>query len=154
MSVRTNQDLEALRAVDSPTLSNAIERCLVRPRTEGYRRLPAALRLPRARLDAGLCRDLHRRQHDRSAPATDDGLLRLWAAIERAPKPAVLVIHDVGPGSDARLSHGRGHGDDREGARRGRLRLRRRPARCRRGARDGRLPVPSAPASSCRTAAP
>ena len=30
-----------------------------------------------------------------------DGLLRLWTAVERAPKPGVIVIADVGPGSGA-----------------------------------------------------
>jgi regulator of RNase E activity RraA len=31
------------------------------------------------------------------ARADERGLLRLWAAIEAAPKPAVLVIKDIGP---------------------------------------------------------
>ena len=46
MTVRSAAEMAALRAVDSPTLSNAIERCGVRPRIAGYAGSICAVRSP------------------------------------------------------------------------------------------------------------
>ena len=55
------------------------------------------MRVSRARDDDRLCGDVHGGQHHRRPPRGDRGLLRLWEAVEAAPKPAVIVIKDIGP---------------------------------------------------------
>ena len=69
------------------------------------------------------------------------GLMPLWAAIEAAPKPVVLVIKDIGPGAQPIGPHGRSHGDDRQGARCGRAAFPTADWRRRRSSGARRLPV-------------
>lgn len=90
------EEIAALRAVDSPTISNAVERFCVRGRCAGYAGHQLRCAFPELGSLVGYAltctadSTTERRQDRR-------GLLRLWEALEAAPKPAVLVIKDVGP---------------------------------------------------------
>ena len=95
MSARTAEEIAALRAIDSPTLSNAIEQFGMRRRTIGYAGVDLRCAFPEMGTMTGYAVTC-------TADSTSDtrqdgdGLLRLWEAVERAPKPAVIVIQDVG----------------------------------------------------------
>ena len=96
MAPLTPEQLEALRRIDSPTVSNAIERLHVRPRLAGF----AGWELRCAFPDLGtLIGYAVTCTADSTTESRQDerGLLRLWDAVEKAPKPCVVVIKDVGP---------------------------------------------------------
>jgi 4-hydroxy-4-methyl-2-oxoglutarate aldolase len=92
----TPEQLDALRRIDSPTVANAIERFAVRPRVDGFAGWELRCAFPEIGTTIGYAvtctgdSTTNSRQEER-------GLLRLWAALEKAPKPAVLVIKDIGP---------------------------------------------------------
>ena len=92
----TAEQLEALRRIDSPTVSNAIEVFGVRPRVQGFAGWELRCAFPELGSMVGYAvtctadSTTEKRSEER-------GLLRLWAAIEASPKPAVLVIKDIGP---------------------------------------------------------
>jgi regulator of RNase E activity RraA len=91
----TPEQLAALRAVDSPTVANAIERFLVRPRVEGYAGYDLRCAFPKMGTMMGyaVTCTADSTTEDRK---DDRGLLHLWDALEAAPKPSVLVIQDIG----------------------------------------------------------
>jgi 4-hydroxy-4-methyl-2-oxoglutarate aldolase len=99
MRSRTIEEIAALRAVDSPTLSNAIERCLVRPRTVGYAGYDLRCAFPELGTMVGYAVTCTA-DSTTETRKDDASVLRLWEAVERARKPVVVVIHDVG--ADAR----------------------------------------------------
>ncbi len=92
----SREEVEALRRVDSPTLSNAIERFGVRPRCAGFAAMDLRCAFPELGSMAGyaLTCTADTTTEDRHDPG---GHLRLWDALAAAPKPAVLVIKDIGP---------------------------------------------------------
>jgi regulator of RNase E activity RraA len=93
---RLNADqLEALRRIDSPTVSNAIEQLHVRPRLEGFAGWELRCAFPELGTTLGYAVTC---TADSTTESRRDerGLLRLWAAVEAAPKPAVIVIKDIG----------------------------------------------------------
>ena len=90
------EQLTALARIDSPTVSNAIEAFNVRPRVEGYAGWELRCAFPEIGTTVGYA--VTCTADSTSTSRKDDrGLLRLWAAVEAAPKPAVIVIKDVGP---------------------------------------------------------
>ncbi|MGH9163222.1 MAG: RraA family protein [Vicinamibacteraceae bacterium] len=94
VAILSREQIEALRALDSPTVANAIERFIVRPRCEGYAGYDLRCAFPRQGTMMGYAVTC-------TADSTTEGerprgLLPLWDALEAAPKPAVLVIKDVG----------------------------------------------------------
>lgn len=96
MSHLTADQLDALRRIDSPTVSNAIERLQVRPRLEGFAGWNLRCAFPEMGTMVGFavtCTADSTTENRRD----DRGLLRLWTAVESAPKPAVIVIKDIGP---------------------------------------------------------
>ena len=96
MARLTPEQLAALATIDSPTVANAIERFRVRPRVEGFADRDLRCAFPNLGTTLGYAVTC-------TADSTTEGrregagLLGLWAALEAAPKPAVLVIKDVGP---------------------------------------------------------
>jgi 4-hydroxy-4-methyl-2-oxoglutarate aldolase len=96
MKSLTSAQLDALRAIDSPTVANAIERFKIRPRVKGYAGHALRCAFPRlgTMLGYAVTCTADTTTEGRKNPA---GLLPLWEALEAAPKPAVLVIQDVGP---------------------------------------------------------
>lgn len=96
MSHLTPAQLDELRRIDSPTVSNAIERFGVRPRIEGYAGWELRCAFPELGTTVGYA--VTCTADSMTAARRDDrGLMRLWEAIEAAPKPVVLVIKDIGP---------------------------------------------------------
>src|SRR6476660_3521037 len=92
----TDEQLDALRLIDSPTVSNAIERLKVRPRLEGFAGWDLRCAFPELGTMLGYAVTC---TADTTTPSRVDakGQLRLWDMVEKAPKPAVIVIKDVGP---------------------------------------------------------
>lgn len=90
------EQLAALARIDSPTVSNAIEAFDVRPRIEGYAGWALRCAFPEVGTTVGYAVTCTA-DSTSSSRRDDRGLLRLWAAVEAAPKPAVIVIKDIGP---------------------------------------------------------
>ena len=92
----TAEQLDALRQIDSPTVSNAIERLQDRPRLEGFAGWELRCAFPELGTTLGYA--VTCTADSTTASRVDaQGQLRLWDALERAPKPSVLVIKDIGP---------------------------------------------------------
>jgi len=96
VKVLTAEQLEALRQIDSPTVSNAIERFGVRPRVEGFAGWDLRCQFPELGTMLGYAVTC---TADTTTESRRDerGLIRLWEAVEAAPHPAVIVIKDIGP---------------------------------------------------------
>lgn len=96
MSRLTVDQLEALRQIDSPTVSNAIEHFGVRPRVEGYAGWELRCAFPELGTMIGYA--VTCTADSTTASRRDErGLMKLWEAVEAAHKPAVIVIKDIGP---------------------------------------------------------
>ena len=96
LSRLTPEQLDALRQIDSPTVSNAIEQFGVRPRVEGFAGWELRCAFPELGSMVGYavtCTADTTTESRRGAR----GLLPLWEAVEAAPKPVVIVIKDIGP---------------------------------------------------------
>jgi regulator of RNase E activity RraA len=91
----TVEQLEALRQIDSPTLSNAIEQFKVRSLVEGYAGWDLRCAFPDIGSTVGYAVTCTGDTTTVSRTG-DRGLMRLWEAIEASPKPAVIVIKDIG----------------------------------------------------------
>ena len=91
------EQLEELRSVDSPTVANAIEAFRVRDDTQGFMGMEVRCLTPEFGVMVGYAVTA---TADSMAPGRSRdrrGHMRLFEAIAASPKPAVLVIHDVGP---------------------------------------------------------
>ncbi|MEP6592357.1 MAG: RraA family protein, partial [Acidobacteriota bacterium] len=84
----TPAQLDELRLIDSPTISNAIERFKVRPRLQGFAGWELRCVFPELGTTLGYAVTCTA-DSTTEGRADDRGLLRLWAALEAAPKPAV-----------------------------------------------------------------
>ena len=96
MPLLTAEQFEALRQIDSPTVSNAIEHFGVRGRLDGFASWELRCAFPELGTMIGYAVTC---TADSTTETRRDerGLLRLWQAVEAAPKPAVVVIKDIGP---------------------------------------------------------
>jgi 4-hydroxy-4-methyl-2-oxoglutarate aldolase len=96
LSRLTPDQLEALRQIDSPTVSNAIERFGVRPRVEGFGSWELRCAFPELGTMLGYAVTC---TADTTTESRRDerGLLRLWDAVEATPGPVVIVIKNIGP---------------------------------------------------------
>lgn len=92
----TAEQLDALRQIDSPTVSNAIERLHVRPRLEGFAGWELRCAFPELGTMLGYAVTCTA-DTTTSSRVDAKGQLRLWDMVEKAPKPAVIVIKDIGP---------------------------------------------------------
>ncbi|MBK7926072.1 MAG: RraA family protein [Bryobacterales bacterium] len=97
----TNPDyLEYLRSVDTPTLINAIELLKVRPNHEGFTPLALRCLFPEFGRMCGYAVTAQVETISQTGPFEIDRFLDLYRLVEAAPKPAVIVLQEVG-----------GHGD-------------------------------------------
>jgi regulator of RNase E activity RraA len=96
LSRLTPEQLDALRRIDSPTVSNAIEHFGVRPRVQGFAGWELRCAFPELGTTIGYAVTC---TADTTTESRRDprGLIPLWEAVEAAPKPAVIVIKDIGP---------------------------------------------------------
>jgi len=95
VSKLTREQLEALRRIDSPTVSNAVEHFGVRRRVDGFASYEIRCAFPELGTMLGYA--LTCTADSTTEERTERGLWSLWEALEAAPKPAVLVIKDIGP---------------------------------------------------------
>ncbi len=95
MTTDRRQILARLQTIDSPTLSNAIERYQMRPRTSGYAGYDVRCVYPELGSMVGYAVTCTA-DSTSEEPKRPRGLLPLWEALDNAPKPSVLVIRDIG----------------------------------------------------------
>ncbi len=88
--------IEQLKAVDSPTLSNAIELLNVRSRTEGFTPLAIRCLFPELGRLCGRAVTAHVETMTGMHPASEETFLELFRAVGAAPKPAVVVFQEIG----------------------------------------------------------
>jgi len=88
--------LDALRAIDSPTVSNAIEQLGVRPRLEGFAGWSLRCAFPELGTLVGYAVTCTADSTTETRRG-DRGLLRLWEAVAASPKPSIVIIKDIGP---------------------------------------------------------
>ncbi len=96
MSVTLDHDhLEALRAIDSSTIANAIETFGLRPRVAGYVGYDIRCIFPDLAPTVGyaVTCTVDSTTEGRQGIGFDD----LFSMLARAPKPAIVVMQDVGP---------------------------------------------------------
>jgi regulator of RNase E activity RraA len=96
-TVLTPEQMDALRSVDSPTIANAIEAFGVRDRTAGYPGADVRCLFPDLPVTLGYAVTAIADSTVPGSPRGREGLIRLWEAVAAAPKPAVVIIKDVGP---------------------------------------------------------
>ncbi len=91
----TRAQLESLRNIDSATVSNAIETFELRPRVSGYAGFDIRCIFPELGAMVGYAVTCTA-ESTREGKPNREGVLRLWEAVEQSPKPAVIVIKDIG----------------------------------------------------------
>lgn len=93
----SDETFARLRALDSPTVANAIEAFKVRDRTVGYTGVDIRCLFPDLPVTLGYAVTATGDSTRPGSPKTREGLYRLWEAVANSPKPAVVVIKNVGP---------------------------------------------------------
>lgn len=89
-----------LNTVDSPTLSNAIELLNVRPRHEGFTPLSVRCLFPELGRMTGYAVTAQVETMTRSGPHEIDRYIELYRAVDESPKPAVVVLQEIGGFAD------------------------------------------------------
>jgi regulator of RNase E activity RraA len=89
----TADELEALRRLTTPTISNAIETFKARPRNEGFMDPTVRCLFPELGPVAGYAVTAKITARERSEKALPPW--EMWAAMERVPKPRLVVIEDL-----------------------------------------------------------
>ena len=90
----TGQQLDALRRIDSPTIANAIETFKIRPRVNGYVGFDIRCIFPDLPPTVGYAVTC---TVDSTTEGREGiGFNRLYDVLATAPKPAIVVMHDVG----------------------------------------------------------
>ncbi|MEE9274855.1 MAG: RraA family protein [bacterium] len=91
------ETLRLLRALDTPTVSNAIESFGVRPRSLGHTDARVKCMFPGLGAALGCAVTFTTSEWEAGEARDHDARFRLYEAVERAPKPCVLVQQDIGP---------------------------------------------------------
>jgi len=96
MAVKLNQDqFENLCRQDSPTIANAVERFRLRPRVSGYAGYDLKCIFPELGTMLGYAVTCTADSTTETRP-NPFGLFPLWEAVEKSPKPAIVVMKDIG----------------------------------------------------------
>jgi 4-hydroxy-4-methyl-2-oxoglutarate aldolase len=93
-----------LKTVDTATLANAIELLNLRPRAEGYAALDLRCLFPEFGPMCGYAVTAHAETVTLGTPKTEEAFVELFEAVEASPKPAVVVIQEIGGDRD-RATH-------------------------------------------------
>lgn len=88
--------IEFLKAVDTPTLSNAIELLGVRPRSAGFAPLAVRCLFPELGRMAGHAVTAQVETVTQTGAGGPRGHLELYRLLEASPKPAVIVLQEIG----------------------------------------------------------
>lgn len=89
-----------LKTVDTPTLSNAIEELNVRPRSDGFAPLSIRCLFPEMGRMVGYAVTAQVETVSHMTPDDKAGFRELFAAVEASPKPAVVVMQEIGSHPD------------------------------------------------------
>lgn len=89
--------LEELRKIDTPTICNAIEAFRVRPRTLGYMGMDIRSLFPELGVMVGYAVTATVDSMTTSRVHDMEKRFQFYEAIQKSPKPVVLVLKDVGP---------------------------------------------------------
>jgi regulator of RNase E activity RraA len=100
----TGELLDFLRTIDTPTVANAIEILNVRARTEGFPSLLVRCLFPELGVMCGYAVTAHVETVSSVNPRSEDAFVELFSAVEQSPKPAVVVLQDIGSDPD-RAAH-------------------------------------------------
>ena len=92
--------IEYLRSVDSPTLSNAVEKLQIRPRDQGFTPLQVRCLFPELGRLCGCAIPAQVETVTQMHSTEERKFLELLKAVEDSPKPAVVAFQEIG-----------GHGD-------------------------------------------
>ena len=103
----TAEQLEELRSVDSPTVANAIETFKVRDDTEGFLGMDVKCLTPEFGVMVGYAVTVTADSMTPGRARSRQGHVKVFEAIAAAPKPAVIVVKDIGP----KPTHACFHGD-------------------------------------------
>jgi regulator of RNase E activity RraA len=93
----TPEQLAELRAMDSPTVANAIEAFKVRDDTQGFLGMDVPCHTPEFGVMLGYAVTATANSMAPARTRDRKGHFRLFEAVAAAPRPSVLVIKDVGP---------------------------------------------------------
>lgn len=91
--------IDYLKTVDTPTLSNAIELLNVRPRSEGFAPVQIRCMFPEFGKMVGYAVTAHVETMSKG-PADWNMFMELYEAVVKCPKPAVVVFQELGPDRD------------------------------------------------------
>ena len=91
----TPEQIEELRQIDSPTVSNAVERFNVRPKTAGFTGTTIRDLAPELGVMIGYAVTALLDTTSERAASDPQAGLAMWEAIEESPKPVVLVLKDM-----------------------------------------------------------
>jgi 4-hydroxy-4-methyl-2-oxoglutarate aldolase len=91
------QEIEELRAIDTPTICNAIETFRIRGRLEGFLGMDIRCLLPDLGSMIGYAVTATVDSTTPEAAQDEQAWLKWMQAMQASPKPAVLVFKDVGP---------------------------------------------------------
>jgi 4-hydroxy-4-methyl-2-oxoglutarate aldolase len=89
--------LESLSRIDTPTISNAIEKLNVRDLTTGFAGCRIRCMFPEMGIKLGYAMTAQLDGTSPGPPAVGDGFRQLADAVEASPKPVILVWQDIGP---------------------------------------------------------
>ena len=92
--------IEFLRAVDTPTLSNAIETLKLRPKAEGFTPLQVRCLFPELGPMCGYAVTAQVETVTEAVKREEAGYIELFEAVENSPKPAVIAFQEIGGGPD------------------------------------------------------
>lgn len=93
-----------LKTVDTATLANAIELLNLRPRAEGFASLELRCLFPELGPMCGYAVTAHVETVTLGSPKTEEAYVELFEAVEASPKPAVVVLQEIGGDRD-RATH-------------------------------------------------
>ncbi len=89
----TEQELEVLRRITTPTVANAIETFDVRPRNEGFMDNSVRCIFPELGVVVGYAATAKITARERSEKPVPP--LEMWEALAKLPKPRIVVIEDL-----------------------------------------------------------
>jgi 4-hydroxy-4-methyl-2-oxoglutarate aldolase len=89
--------IDYLKTVDSPTLANAIELLEVRGRHEGFLPVDFKCMFPEFGRTVGYAVTAQVETMTRQEPGGADTFVELFRLVDSAPKPAVIVLQEMGP---------------------------------------------------------
>src|SRR5580700_11317252 len=93
-----------LKTVDTATLANAIELLNLRPRAEGFASLELKCLFPEFGPLCGYAVTAQVETVTLGSPRTEEAYVKLFEAVEASPKPAVVVMQEIGGDRD-RATH-------------------------------------------------